>query len=276
MSWRIGLVDSVWAGSGLEGRAGLREAKAIGFESVDLFVGYDPADQSERDRDEIRASLHETGLELWALVCATFGISDFNESVRGYSVERAKRIVDLASELGATTVMIAPGEYAFGGALFPREFEWGLVVDAAREIGRAAARHRLNVSVELLPFDSAFVNSVDALVTLLDDVALDNVTAAVDISHFWLRRISPDEIRRLDGRIGQVHIADCDGERHGDLPAGMGTTPFVEYLRVLDEAGYEGCASVELEFAPDGIDMADWVKRAFDGSIAVLESAELR
>ena len=75
------------------------------------------------------------------------------------------------------------------------------------------------MAVELLPFRHAFINSLDSMVRLLDEVGLEGVTAAIDISHLWLQRIEPSEIARLRGRIGQVHIADCDGVHHGDLPA---------------------------------------------------------
>ena len=113
------------------------------------------------------------------------------------------------------------------------------------------------------------------MVRLLDEVGLGEVTAAIDISHLWLQRIDPSEIGRLGHRIGQVHIADCDGVHHGDLPAGRGTTPFVPYLVALRDAGYEGTASVELEFPPDPSQMLEWVTEAHRGARAVLEQAGL-
>ena len=164
--------------------------------------------------------------------------------------------------------MLCPGEYVFQGELLPREWEWARLVDAVRQIGEHAAAKRIEIAVELLPFPFAFVNSLDSMVRLLDEVALPEVTAAIDISHLWLQRIEPAEIARLRGRIGQVHIADCDGVRHGDLPVGMGTTPFVPYLSALRDAGYEGTASVELEFpgpvthARMGDGSASWCPRS--------------
>src|SRR5262249_14963437 len=152
--------------------------------------------------------------------------------------------------------------YVFQQQLLPPEWEWGRLVEAVAEIGRHAGDRGLTVAVELLPFEYAFVNSVDSMVRLLDEVGLECVTAAIDISHFGLQRIDPGELGRLDGRIGQVHIADCDGVRHGDLPAGTGTTPFGDYLAAIRDAGFEGTASVELEFPPDLSRMLDWVGQA--------------
>lgn len=275
VSWRLGLVDSAWFGSPWEGRAGFEHARRIGFESVDLFVGYDPADRSAEERRRLSRDLDRAGLPPWALLCTPLGLTDFNDGVRSFHIARAKRVLDLAGELGAPSMMLCPGEYVFQGELLPREWEWARLVDAVRQIGEHAAEKRIQIAVELLPFPFAFVNSLDSMLRLLDEVALPEVTAAIDISHLWLRRIEPSEIARLGGRIGQVHIADCDGVRHGDLPAGTGTTPFVPYLTALRDAGYEGTASVELEF-PEPSLMLEWVTEAHRGALAVLDQAGLR
>ena len=59
----------------------------------------------------------------------------------------------------------------------------------------------LELAIELLPFEFAFINSLDAMERFLDDVGLANVKATVDISHFWLMRIPPSDLaRRLKDR----------------------------------------------------------------------------
>ena len=78
------------------------------------------------------------------------------------------------------------------------------------------------------------------------------------------------------GRIAHVHIADCDGENHGDLPPGRGTTPFPAYLEALREAGFEGTAAVELEFPVDGAPLRDWVTEAYGTSSRLLADAGVR
>ena len=86
----------------------------------------------------------------------------------------------------------------------------------------------------------------------LDEVGLDNVKATIDISHMWLTRTPPGEIaRRMRGRVAHVHMSDCDGTNHGDLPPGRGNTPFAEYLGAIRDTGFSGAVSIELEFPPD-------------------------
>jgi D-psicose/D-tagatose/L-ribulose 3-epimerase len=276
VSWRLGLVDSAWAGSPWAGATSFDLTKEIGFDSIDLFIGYDPAALSLRERHQLRTEVESAGLSLWSLLCTPLGLADFNDGVREYHIERAKRVVDLAVDTNAQTVMLCPGEYVFQQKLLPPEWEWNRLVDAVRDIARHAASSDLTVSIEILPFEFAFINSIESAARLLGEVDVAALNVAIDISHLWLRRIEPQEIAKLRGRIGQVHIADCDGQHHGDLPAGHGTTPFVPYLHALDEAGFEGTASVELEFAPNPEEMLDWVKAAYQGSANVLQSAGLR
>ena len=165
-----------------------------------------------------------------------------------------------------------PGEYMFQRRLIPAEGEWKLVVDATQQVGRHAAERGLELAIELLPFEYAFIRTLDDMERFLDGVGLENVKATVDISHFWLMRIAPRALDRLKGRIAHVHVSDCDGLNHGDLPPGRGNTPFGEYLSAIRDTGFAGAASVELEFPPDSNQMRDWVAEAFGSTLREMKS----
>ena len=128
----------------------------------------------------------------------------------------------------------------------------------------------------MLPFEFAFVNSMDAMVRFLDAVGLDNVKATTDISHLWLTRTPPSELQRLKRRVAHVHISDCDGINHGDLPPGRGNTPFAEYLAAIAETGFAGTVSLELEFPPDPAAMLSWVEEAYGTTARIMSEAGLR
>ena len=40
--WELALIDSAWHGSEYDGAPGLALARELGYEAVDLFVGFDP------------------------------------------------------------------------------------------------------------------------------------------------------------------------------------------------------------------------------------------
>ena len=118
-------------------------------------------------------------------------------------------------------------------------------------LGEYAKTLDLKIVIELEPFPISLVNDVETMVRLLDDVGLANVQANIDVSHLALSRVRPEELRRLKGRAGHVHISDCDGRVHGDLPPGRGVVDFEPYLREIKALEIDGAISIELEFAPD-------------------------
>jgi D-psicose/D-tagatose/L-ribulose 3-epimerase len=275
--WEIALIDSAWHGSGKEGSEGLALAARLGYEAVDLFMGFDPRALDARERAAYLDDVRSSGLPALSAICTCLGLSDFNPSVREYHIARACAVIDLAAELDSMrNLLFVPGDYIFQGRLLPREREWSQVVDATRRVGLHAAGRGLDVAIELLPFEHAFVRTLDDLERLLAEVDLPNVKAGIDISHLWLSRIPAAELKRFAGRVAQVHVADCDGITHGDLPPGRGNTPFEEYLRVLDAIGYRGSASVELEFPPNPNEMTAWVAEALDGTRRVLAGSGVR
>jgi sugar phosphate isomerase/epimerase len=275
--WKLGLIDSAWFGSQYEGEPGRQEAKKIGFDSLDLFIGFDPGRMTPAERRNYVTDVRGVELPIISLVCTCLGLSDFNPAVRSYHIERAKNVLDLASEFpSAINLCFVPGEYMFQRRLLPAESEWKLVVDATQQVGRHAAERRLELAIELLPFEFAFIQTLDDMERFLDDVGLENVKATVDISHFWLMRIPPAALGRLKGRISQVHVSDCDGVNHGDLPPGRGNTPFREYLSAIRDAGFAGAASVELEFPPDSHRMRDWVTEAYSSTLREMRAVGVR
>jgi sugar phosphate isomerase/epimerase len=161
----------------------------------------------------------------------------------------------------------------FQQKLLPPSLEWKMVVDATKQVGKHAAERGLEVAIELLPFDFAFINSLDTMELFLDAVGMVNVKATIDISHFWLQRIPPKDIERLKGRVAHVHVSDCDGINHGDLPPGRGNTPFSEYLSAIRDTGFVGAASVELEFSEDPGGMLSWVQEAHSQTLRLLKEA---
>jgi D-psicose/D-tagatose/L-ribulose 3-epimerase len=273
--WTLGLIDSAWFGSPFEGQPGRELAKEIGFESLDLFVGFDPGKLSRSERDAYVAGARSVGLPVVSLVCTCLGLNDFNPAIRGYHIERALNVIDLAAQFPtARNLCFVPGEYMFQKKLIPPAQEWALVVDATKQVGQRAKERGLEVAIELLPFEFAFVNTLDAMERFLDAVDMANVKATVDISHFWLQRIPPADLsRRLKGRVAHVHVSDCDGVHHGDLPPGRGNTPFNDYLSAIRDTGFVGAASIELEFPDDPAAMLPWVREAHASALRLLSAA---
>ena len=91
----------------------------------------------------------------------------------------------------------------------------------------------MQIALELEPFKLSLLNDVPNMVRFIDDVGHPAVKANIDVSHLQLAGTKPEELRRLKGKAIHVHISDCDGKVHGDLPPGRGVVDFGPYLREI-------------------------------------------
>ena len=94
-----------------------------------------------------------------------------------------------------------------------------------------------------------------------------------------LARQDPDTIDLLRGRIGHIHISDCDGLVHGDLPPGRGVVNFPAYLTKIKKLGLDlsdVVMSIELEYSPEPEAIEAWVAEAFQQTDQLMRSAGLR
>jgi D-psicose/D-tagatose/L-ribulose 3-epimerase len=160
--------------------------------------------------------------------------------------------------------------------VIPPAEQWQIGVRNVRELGKAAADFGLEIALELEPFKLSLINNVDTMVRFLDDVNHSAVRANIDISHLQLSRTPAEELRRLAGRAVHVHISDCDGEVHGDLPPGRGVVDFAPYLREIKALNIDGAVSIELEYAPRPDQIVEWVREAYQTTDRLMRQAGLR
>src|SRR5581483_1400551 len=85
----------------------------------------------------------------------------------------------------------------------------------------------------------AIESTVDSMARFIDECNHPAVRANIDVSHLHLARVSPAELRRLKGKAIHVHISDCAGKKHGDLPPGRGVVDFGPYLREIKALGID-------------------------------------
>jgi sugar phosphate isomerase/epimerase len=271
---KLGLINSAWVQANQPTVYGLRKTKEIGFDTVDIFV--DPLDIDIRERRLIKDECDRLDLPIVSLACVAVGLIDFNPSVQRFHLERVKKYLDLAYEYQAKNVLLVIGEYIWNQEVIPPAEQWRTGVEHCRQLGDYAAKYGLQIALELEPFPLSLVNSVDSMVRFIDDVNHPAVQANIDISHLHLARVAPEELSKLKGKAIHVHISDCDGQRHGDLPPGRGVVPFEPYLRELKKLAIEGTISIELEYSPEPSQITQWVTEAYESTNRLLQAANLR
>jgi D-psicose/D-tagatose/L-ribulose 3-epimerase len=271
---KLGLINSAWLGSPVSTEQGIRLTKGIGFDTIDIFA--DPLDIDARERRLIRDTCEDVGLPVVSVACCALGIADFNTPVRRFHVERAKRYLDFVYELKARNLLLVLGEYTWEQQVITPADQWKWAVEGVRELGEYAGALGLEIAIELEPFQLSLVNKLSEMERFLNSVDHRGVRANLDISHLLLAHTHPSEIAGLRGRIAHVHISDCDGKKHGDLPPGRGVVDFPPYLEQLAKTGFDGTMSIELEYSPEPDKIVEWVREAYAATDALMQSLGIR
>jgi sugar phosphate isomerase/epimerase len=271
---KLGLINSAWVQSGQPTEFGLRKTKEIGFDTIDIFA--DPLDLDVRERLLIKRECDRLELPIVSLPCVAVGLIDLNPSVRRFHIERTRAFLDLAYEYEARNILLVIGEYIWNREVIPAAEQWAWAVESLKQLGERAGELGLEIAIELEPFHLSLVKDVDTMQRLLDDVGLDSVKANIDVSHLVLSKVAPEELRRLKGRCCHVHLSDCDGKVHGDLPPGRGVVPFEPYLREIKALDIDGVVSIELEYSPEPSKIVEWVTEAYQETAKRMDAVGLR
>ena len=264
----LGLIGSAWHGTTLGVLEGIAKTKEIGFDSYDVFE--DPLTTSDDERRQIKETCDELGLPIRSAVCIALGLVDFVPSVRRFTLDRCKAYIDQQAYFGGRNVLLVVGEYYCDLQVFSKEQIFGLVAENLRELAEHAEPQGIELAIELEPFKHAVANSVHELADLIRLVDHPAVKANADVSHLHLSGASFDDVAVLTGMIGHVHVSDCDGKVHGDMPPGRGVTPIKEYLQAILDTGFTGTVSVELERVPEPDRMVELVEESYRETARIL------
>ena len=271
---KLGLISSAWLGTTVDTARGIELTREIGFDTIDIFA--DPLEISSQERRLIRQTCGQCDLPVTSVVCCALGIADFNKPVRQFHTERAKRHLDFCYELEARNLLFVAGEYIWQQEVIAPADQWKWAVEHVHELARYADELGQDIAIELEPFELSIVNNIDKMAQFLKDVDHPRAKANVDISHLALAKNSAEELPKLAGHIAHVHLSDCDGKRHGDLPPGRGTVNFPPYLKALADSGFNGSVSIELEYSPEPDRIVEWVSEAYRATDQMMQQLGIR
>ena len=271
---KLGLINSAWAQAGRGTAWGIQKTKELGFDTIDIFT--DPLDIDVRERRLIKDECDRVDLPIVSICCVAVGLIDFNLSVQRFSIDRVKAYLDLAYEYQAKNVLLVLGEYIWAREVIPPAEQWKTGVDNCRLLAEYADSLGVQIALELEPFPLSLLNNVDNMVRFIDDVNHPALLANIDISHLLLADVEPEEIQKLAGKAIHVHISDCDGKVHGDLPPGRGVVNFQPYLDEIRKLNIEGAISIELEYSPEPDKIEEWVAEAYSATAQLLQESGLR
>lgn len=274
---KLGLINSAWAQANRDTVYGLTKTREIGFDTVDIFA--DPLDISIEERELISRTCKDLDLPIISVACVALGLIDFNPSVRRLHLERCKRYLEMTADFSGRNLLLVLGEYVWQREVIPPTDQWQFGVESLQDLGEYAQKLGLEIVMEMEPFRESLLNDIPKMKRFLDDVSLREVKANLDISHMVLANQSAEWLDCLKGQIGHIHISDCDGKVHGDLPPGRGVVDFKPYLKKIEELGLNQddiVMSIELEYSPEPDQIESWVTEAYFKTAELMRNAKLR
>ena len=271
---KLGIINSAFQQAGIDTATGLKHIARIGFDTVDIFT--EAIGISNREISLIARAAQKWRLPIISLPVVAVGLIDFNEPVRRFHLDRCKRFIDLAHDWGAKNILLVLGEYLWQREVIPPAAQWQWAIATCRELGDYAAKKKIDIALELEPFRLSLLNNVNEMVRFVDDCAHPRVRANIDISHLVLSDTSPADLKKLKGKAIHVHLSDCDGKVHGDLPPGRGVVKFAPYLQAIKELKIDGVVSIELEYSPNPDQIVEGVEEAYRETAKLMALAGLR
>jgi L-ribulose-5-phosphate 3-epimerase len=267
--WKIGvIVDSFRVGV----REGLVKARDVGADGVQIYAvtgEMDPANLSTAARKEWKSYIESLGLNISALVGDLGGHGFQDGRANPAKIEKSKRILDLAVELGTNVVTTHIGMvpedrnsevYAsmHQACAELSRYATGMNAYFAIETGPETAAHlkgfldglgSKGVSVNFDPANMVMVTGddpVQGVYTLRDYIVHTHTKDGIR-----LREVDPREIY---GSLGyepldheKIALMAESGEAFREVPLGQGGVNWDDYLRALREIGYNGYLTIERE-----------------------------
>lgn len=271
---KLGIINSAFQQVGIDTATGLKHIADIGFDTVDIFT--EAVGISNEEIDLVAKTASGLHLPIVSLPVVAAGLIDFNDPVRAFHIDRCKQFIDLARRWGASNVLLVLGEYIWQKEVIPPEAQWEWAVEGCRELGDYAGQAGIDIALELEPFRLSLLNNIDRMVAFIDECDHPRVRANIDVSHLVLADDGPANVVQLKNKAIHVHISDCDGKVHGDLPPGRGVVKFGPYLQAIKELGIDGVVSIELEYSPEPDKIVEWVREAYTETARLMDLAGLR
>ncbi|WP_340009419.1 sugar phosphate isomerase/epimerase family protein [Paenibacillus sp. FSL K6-0276] len=264
------IVDSFQVGV----KEGLRKAKEAGADGVQIYAvqgEFDPANLSQSVRREWKDYIASLGLEISALVGDLGGHGFQDPAQNRAKIEKSKRIMELAKELGTdivtTHIGIVPAN--------PDSKIYETMHIACEELSRYAHEMNSYFAIETGPEPAA------CLKTFLDGLGSRGVSVNFDPANMVM--VTGDDpvqgVHTLKDYIVHTHakdglkLADIDprdvygqygyeapaldhekmaemaetGSAFREVPLGAGSVDWNNYLQALNDIGYTGFLTIERE-----------------------------
>lgn len=248
-SFRIDIKDAV------------KKAKEVGAEGIQVYATKGPMAPENMDKNKRRKFVDlvkSNGLVISAL-CGDMGGGFVDRGTNPQKIERSKRIMDLAKDLGTdiitTHIGVVPQD--------PNHPRYKILQEACEELGEYGDKVGAKFAIETGPETSAVLkNFLDSLSSKGVAVNLDPANLVMVVGDNPVEAVYnlKDYIVHTHAKDG-IMLKECDPEivygmikghkpeerTFREVPLGEGSVNFPEYLKALESIGYKGFLTIERE-----------------------------
>ncbi|MHB1347605.1 MAG: sugar phosphate isomerase/epimerase family protein [Candidatus Humimicrobiaceae bacterium] len=175
-----------------------------------------------------------------------------SKKTRKENIKFCKESIDFAKIIGAHSVLLWPAHDGFD---YPFQVnykkEWGYLIESIKEIGEYDPQVKLAVEYKSKdPRQKLYISNVGKVMSLLSDVNLDNVGAALDTGHALMANENLSEsLAVIDAhkKLFQVHLNENYKDADPDLI--LGTINFweiLEFFYSLHKTDFNGWATIDM------------------------------
>lgn len=213
----------------------IAEIAELGYEGFELFDG-NLLDYEDR-LDDFRSIVEAAGLEV---IGVYVGGNFIFPEVLHEELWRVRRAAASAAAVGATHLVVGGGAQRSNG-ISPSDYE--LLADALDEVCEIAEHQGLSAVYH--PHLTTIVESPDQVDRVME---LSRIDLCADTAHLAAGGGDPASIiRQHANRLRYVHLKDLAREPFGFRPLGAGELDIAGIVKTLEEVGYQGWITVELD-----------------------------
>jgi xylose isomerase len=217
-------------------------------------------DLNDRSKKAVKEALDNHGLALCAVnpnmwgelqwARGTLGSSD--ATIRRLAVDRVKKAMDLAAELGCRYVGLWPGQDGFDYLFesdYQKVYDWW--VSGMQEC--ADHNPQVNLGLEYKPYEPrthSFISTTPKTLLLLRDIQRRNVGVTLDVGHALYAGENLGEavaLSQMQNELFHIHLNDNYADWDWDMNfASVHLFDFLEMLYWLKRTNYQGWYSIDI------------------------------
>lgn len=249
----------------LDTKQAIEKAAEVGAKGIQMYATkgeHAPENMTNAKISELKDMMQSNGL-VFSAICGDLGMGFGNPELNPELIEKSKRILDLAKELGTDVVTTHIGVVPTDKSN-PR---YAVMQEACAELSRYADSLEAHFAIETGPEVSmvlkGFLDSLGSrgVAVNLDPANLvmvtgdDPVQAVYNLKDYIVHTHAKDGVKLHDNNPEVVYGIIKDeiptGEGFREVALGEGSVPFNKYLAALDDIGYRGFLTIEREVGDD-------------------------